>query len=106
MSIEDRLKRKFYMEMTRIEHWNTRTLDQKIDSLLYERTALSRKPEELIKKELNQITALIINRYNINLISVFFFTKKRINTLIFSAKEIIYYLCFISNLKFYRNGCY
>lgn len=39
------------MEMTRIEHWDTRTLDQKMDSMLYERTALSRKPEELIKQE-------------------------------------------------------
>jgi len=33
MSIEDPLKRKFYMEMTRIEHWDTRTLDAKIDGL-------------------------------------------------------------------------
>jgi hypothetical protein len=29
MFIEDSLKRQFYMEMTRIEHWDTRTLDQK-----------------------------------------------------------------------------
>ena len=55
MSIEDQLKRQFYMEMTRIEHWDTRTLDKKIDGLLYERTALSRKPEELIKQELHQL---------------------------------------------------
>jgi predicted nuclease of restriction endonuclease-like (RecB) superfamily len=55
MSIDDKLKREFYMEMTRIEHWDTRTLDEKIDAMLYERTALSRKPEELIKSELEQI---------------------------------------------------
>ena len=55
MAIEDELKRKFYPEMARIEHWDTRTLDQKIDGMLYERTALSRKPEELIKQELEQI---------------------------------------------------
>ena len=55
MFIEERLKRQFYMEMTRIEHWNTRTLDHKIEELLYERTALSRKPEELIKQELQKI---------------------------------------------------
>lgn len=55
MSIDDELKRQFYLEMARIEHWDTRTLDQKIDSLFYERTALSRKPEELIKQELRQI---------------------------------------------------
>jgi predicted nuclease of restriction endonuclease-like (RecB) superfamily len=55
MAIEDELKRKFYLEMARIEHWDTRTLDQKIDGMLYERTALSHKPEELIKQELEQI---------------------------------------------------
>lgn len=55
MSIDDELKRSFYLEMVRLEHWDTRTLDQKIDSLFYERTALSRKPEELIKEELKQI---------------------------------------------------
>lgn len=43
------------MEMARIEHWDTRTLDEKIDGMLYERTALSRKPDELIKQELQQI---------------------------------------------------
>ena len=55
MSVEDNLKRQFYMEMTSIEHWDTRTLDKKIDSMLYERTALSRKSEEIIKQELQKI---------------------------------------------------
>ena len=55
MGVEDELKRMFYMEMTRIEHWDTRTLDKKIDSMLYERTALSRKPEELIRQELQEL---------------------------------------------------
>lgn len=52
MFIEDKLARSFYMEMCHIEHWDTRTLDQKIDGQLYERTAISRKPENVIKKEL------------------------------------------------------
>lgn len=55
MSIEDELKRKFYMEMTRIEQWDTRTLDKNIDSMLYERTALSRKPENLVRQELKEM---------------------------------------------------
>lgn len=55
MFIGDDLKRFFYMEMSHIEHWDTRTLDQKIDGMLYERTALSRKPKELIKQELDKI---------------------------------------------------
>ena len=55
MFIEHPLKRQFYMEMCRIEHWDTRTLDAKIDSQLYERTAISRKSEDLIKKELAEL---------------------------------------------------
>jgi predicted nuclease of restriction endonuclease-like (RecB) superfamily len=43
------------MELTRIENWDTRTLDKKIDELFYERTALSKKPEELVKRELDQM---------------------------------------------------
>lgn len=43
------------MEMCRIEHWDTRTLDAKIESQLYERTAISRKPEDIIKKELAEL---------------------------------------------------
>lgn len=41
MFIDDPLKRQFYMEMCRVEHWDTRTLDAKIDSQLYERTAFN-----------------------------------------------------------------
>jgi hypothetical protein len=41
--IDDPLKRDFYAEMSRIERWSTRTLQQKIDSMLFERTALFKK---------------------------------------------------------------
>ena len=50
--IDDPLKRDFYAELCRIERWSTRTLAKKIDSLLYERTGLSKKPAELAKQEL------------------------------------------------------
>ena len=50
--IEDDLKRSFYMELCRIEGWTTRVLKDRIRSMLYERTAISRKPEKLIKQEL------------------------------------------------------
>ena len=50
--LKDPLKREFYAEMCRIDGWSTRELAQKIDGMLYERTALSRKPEELIRREL------------------------------------------------------
>ncbi len=42
----------FHMEICRIEHWSTRTLDDKIDEQLFERTAISRKPDKVIKAEL------------------------------------------------------
>ncbi|MES2332057.1 MAG: PDDEXK nuclease domain-containing protein [Bacteroidota bacterium] len=50
--IDDELKRAFYIEMCKIEKWSTRTLQERINSLLYERTAISKKPEETIKQEL------------------------------------------------------
>jgi len=50
--LADPLQRDFYAEMCRIENWNTRTLGKKIGSMLYERTALSRKPDQLIRREL------------------------------------------------------
>ena len=49
---DDDLKRDFYTEMCRIERWSVRTLRQKISGMLFERTALSRKPAELAKQEL------------------------------------------------------
>lgn len=55
MYLNDELKREFYIQMTRIENWNTRVLNEKIDSMLFERTAISKKPEELIKKELKEL---------------------------------------------------
>ncbi len=53
--IEDPLKRDFYAEMCRIENWNTRTLAKKIGSMLFERTAISKKPDKLIRKELKAL---------------------------------------------------
>jgi predicted nuclease of restriction endonuclease-like (RecB) superfamily len=53
--LEDSLKRDFYAEMSRVEQWSVRTLRQKIDGMLYERTALSRKPDSLIRKELRAL---------------------------------------------------
>lgn len=45
-------QRDFYAEMCRVEGWSTRVLAERIDSMLYERTALSRKPDDLIRQEL------------------------------------------------------
>ena len=53
--VEDSLKRDFYAEMCRVERWSVRTLRNKIRGMLYERTAISRKPEELARQELEAL---------------------------------------------------
>ena len=53
--LKDSLKRDFYAEMCRIERWSVRILQRKIDSMLFERTALSKKPESLIVAELDAL---------------------------------------------------
>jgi predicted nuclease of restriction endonuclease-like (RecB) superfamily len=50
-------QREFYAEMARIEGWSVRTLRERIDSMLYERTALSKQPEALIRQELSTLRA-------------------------------------------------
>ena len=53
--IDDELKREFYTLMASQEGWSTRTLQDRIGSLLYERTMLSRKPESTIAIELEKL---------------------------------------------------
>lgn len=53
--IKDELKREFYMALCRLEHWSVRTLKKKIDGMLYERTAISRQPEETIRQDLQKL---------------------------------------------------
>ena len=50
--IEDNLKREFYIEMAKLERWSVRVLDDRINSMLYERTAISKKPEKTVKHDL------------------------------------------------------
>lgn len=53
--LKEPLQREFYAEMCRVERWSVRTLRDKIGSMLYERTAISRKPEEVARAELAQL---------------------------------------------------
>jgi predicted nuclease of restriction endonuclease-like (RecB) superfamily len=53
--LKDPLQRDFYTQMCRIEGWSIRVLRKKIDSMLFERTAISKKPEDLIKQELKAL---------------------------------------------------
>jgi predicted nuclease of restriction endonuclease-like (RecB) superfamily len=50
--IDDQLKRDFYAEMCRLERWSVRALRARIDGMLFERTAIAKKPEEQMKQEL------------------------------------------------------
>ncbi len=51
--LKDPLARDFYAQMCAIERWSVRTLRERVDSMLFERSALSKKPDELIRLELN-----------------------------------------------------
>ncbi len=53
--LERPLQRDFYAEMCRIERWSVRTLRKKIASMLYERTAISKNPEELARIEMDAL---------------------------------------------------
>jgi predicted nuclease of restriction endonuclease-like (RecB) superfamily len=66
--MEDDLKRLFYIEICKLEKWSVRTFQDRINSMLYERTAISKKPQETIKNDLhllnqsNQITPDLVFR--------------------------------------------
>ena len=54
-AIEDTLKRDFYAEMCRVQRWSVRSLKTQLDNMLYERTALSKQPESVIKTHLERL---------------------------------------------------
>ncbi|MEO7851473.1 MAG: PDDEXK nuclease domain-containing protein [Rubrivivax sp.] len=57
LPLKDPLARDFYAQMCGIERWSVRTLRDRVDSKLFERTALSRQPDELIRLELSALQA-------------------------------------------------
>ena len=52
LPIKDDIPRDFYITMAASERWGRDKLRKEIDGMLFERTAIATKPEELIKKEL------------------------------------------------------
>ena len=52
ISLENNLQRDFYSTMCNTERWSVRTLRERISSMMYERTAISKKPEETIVNDL------------------------------------------------------
>lgn len=57
IGLKDPLARDFYAEMCRVQRWSVRTLRERVGSMLFERTSLSKKPEELIRLELDALHA-------------------------------------------------
>ena len=57
LPLKDPLQRDYYVQMASAERWSVRTLRERIDSMLYERTALSKKPDETITQELAAMRA-------------------------------------------------
>ncbi|MEG0411099.1 MAG: PDDEXK nuclease domain-containing protein [Erysipelotrichaceae bacterium] len=55
LPIEDELKRDFYATMCRNENWSVRILRERKKSMLYERTAISMKPEETIANDIQSL---------------------------------------------------
>lgn len=55
LNIDDTLKRDYYAQMCRIERWSVRALKGNVNSMLYERTALAKKTEKIIKQEIKKL---------------------------------------------------
>ena len=55
VGIENPVKRLFYQQMCALENWSIRTLRQKEDAMLFERTVIAAQPDETIKKTLQNV---------------------------------------------------
>jgi len=53
--LENEMQRQFYSEMCQVERWSVRTLRDRVRSMLFERTAISRRPESVIRQHLRQL---------------------------------------------------
>ena len=53
--LDNPTKRDFYTEMARLERWSVRTLKEKIGSMMFERTCIAKQPEEVIKREIQNL---------------------------------------------------
>lgn len=53
--IEEPLKRDFYLELCRVERWSSRQLQERINTMLFERSVISRKPEDAVRHDLSRL---------------------------------------------------
>ena len=55
IKVEDDVKRAFYTDMCAQSRWSVRTLRERMDGMLFERTAIAKQPEQVIRQELAQL---------------------------------------------------
>jgi len=58
IALDDPLKRQFYTELCRLERWSTRTLKSKIEGILFERTAIAKRPAAVVAETLDALVAV------------------------------------------------
>jgi hypothetical protein len=58
IKIDDEIKREFYIHLCTDARWSVRTLRERMDSMLFERTAISKQPDALIRQELARLQQL------------------------------------------------
>lgn len=55
IKIDDAIKREFYIQLCADGRWSVRALRERMDSMLFERTAISKQPDALIRQELARL---------------------------------------------------
>lgn len=55
LKVDDATQRSLYAELCARSRWSVRTLRERMDSLLFERTAIAKQPEAAIRQELAQL---------------------------------------------------
>ena len=55
IKVDDGVKRAFYTDMCAQSRWSVRTLRERMDGMLFERTAIAKQPEQVIRQELAQL---------------------------------------------------
>lgn len=52
IKLEDDIQRDFYARLSSTEHWSVRTLRERMNDMLFERSAIAKQPEQVIRQEL------------------------------------------------------
>lgn len=116
-AIDDSIQREFYIEMCRINKWSVRGLKQQIDSMLFERTSISKKPElviqesmELLKEDVVTPEMIFKDPYFLNFTQgKDSFSEEELETLIISnitdfLQELGNNFCFVARQKRMSTG--